>query len=183
MQGRRETQAFRDFVAPPTKTASSVAHSPTIKRIRDATRDTSGLLLEIKDIRDELSILRTIAEYQRKVQLSMRAGSKSFRTVDSEVNEELIAEYNCNDIEELDGLAKRIQDGVLITRSERPSFTLLTFYAKLQITIPLLESEIANRQAEDAADQSKRVMVFTVVTVWFVRRPINLSWGWCCELH
>lgn len=40
---------------------------------------------------------------------------------------------------------------------------------QVKTTLNLQESEIANFQASEAVNQGKKVAVFTLVTVWFVR--------------
>ncbi|KAJ0357967.1 hypothetical protein COL154_009619 [Colletotrichum chrysophilum] len=123
------------------------------------------LLFEIKDVRDELNILRTIVEYQQKVQLGLNGivpeyqqmmqlglngivpGIAFANSVDWDEDE--TAKYVANDIEELDRLAKKTEEA-------------------LNTTITIYESEIGNLQAKEAAEQGKRVMVFTLVTVFFV---------------
>ncbi|KAJ0371534.1 hypothetical protein COL26b_009625 [Colletotrichum chrysophilum] len=122
------------------------------------------LLFEIKDVRDELNILRTIVEYQQKVQLGLNGivpeyqqmmqlglngivpGIAFANSVDWDEDE--TAKYVANDIEELDRLAKKTEEA-------------------LNTTITIYESEIGNLQAKEAAEQGKRVMVFTLVTVFF----------------
>ncbi|KPM44196.1 hypothetical protein AK830_g2319 [Neonectria ditissima] len=116
----------------------------TSERLQVAAKKAANLLFEIKDVRDELNILKTIAEYQRKVQTSMARIETN-----APAEEDLTAKYVCNDIRELDKTAEQTQ-------------------ASLHTTIALQESEIANLQAKEAVNQGKTVMVFTLVTVWFV---------------
>ncbi|KAK1522972.1 hypothetical protein CPAR01_14515 [Colletotrichum paranaense] len=108
-----------------------------------STRNAAKLLYDIKDVRDELNILRTIADYQKRVQRKL-IGTVPDHTPDATTNwdEDETAAYVMNDIEELDKLAKKTEDA-------------------LNTTITILESETAN-------DQGKRVMVFTLVTVFFL---------------
>ncbi|KAI8275053.1 hypothetical protein K4K59_010359 [Colletotrichum sp. SAR11_240] len=78
-------------------------------------------LCDIKDIRDELNILKTVATFQRKV----------------------------HDIREMDRFAEQTQEAV-------------------KTTLTLVESDIANLQGMDAVKQGKIVLIFTLVTVWFL---------------
>lgn len=66
--------------------------------------EATSLLSSVKDIRDELNILRTIADFQLTVQSGLAA--------DNSTNDNLISQYVLNDIKELDNVTKRIQEGV-----------------------------------------------------------------------
>lgn len=59
---------------------------------------------EIKDIRDELNILKSIAGYQKIVQ------AKVFE--ETSLASDLSATYILNDLDEMDKLAERIQSSV-----------------------------------------------------------------------
>ncbi|KAK1523984.1 uncharacterized protein CCOS01_09071 [Colletotrichum costaricense] len=152
--GRQEVELFRKFCIQ-RKEPNGVDNS--IESSQRDTRRAAELLFEIKDIRDELNILRTVVEYQRKVQSSIDNTALEQLTVrNPEFDRDLKAKYVRNDIDELDRLAKNIQ-------------------GSLQTTIQLHESEIANcqamignRQAVEATAQGNRIMVFTYVTVGFV---------------
>ncbi len=70
---------------------------------KQIARDTAQLLSQIKDIRDELNILKVVATHQRKVQ----DGLSTETSQDSQS-----AAYIINDIEEMDRIATRIHEGV-----------------------------------------------------------------------
>ncbi|KAI8317367.1 Ankyrin repeat and protein kinase domain-containing protein 1 [Colletotrichum sp. SAR11_240] len=148
--GRKETALFSQFSKQPVeldeKHSRAKNHSLTITDVLGATRRASKLLFQIKDVRDELHILKTIADYQEKVQTSMDKAIHS--ASNAAFDENMKAKYVRNDVDELDRLACNIQEA-------------------LQTTLTLYETEIANRQAKEAVDQGKRVIIFTVVTVWF----------------
>ncbi|KAK7750798.1 hypothetical protein SLS62_007197 [Diatrype stigma] len=114
--------------------------------MKESIRRATQLSKKAKDVRDELNILRTIASFQLAVQ--SRLANNAMK------KEDLTAQYNLNDINELDKLASRIQGNV-------------------DTTLTLEESEIANFQAEVAVKQGRTLMVFTVVTILFV--SIRLS--------
>ncbi|KAI8199780.1 Ankyrin repeat and protein kinase domain-containing protein 1 [Colletotrichum sp. SAR 10_76] len=149
LAGRKETALFSQFSKQPVeldeKHSRAKNHSLTITDVLGATRRASKLLFQIKDVRDELHILKTIADYQEKVQTSM---DKAIHSASNAAFDENMAKYVRNDVDELDRLACNIQEA-------------------LQTTLTLYETEIANRQAKEAVDQGKRVIIFTVVTVWF----------------
>ncbi|KAJ0347538.1 hypothetical protein KNSL1_006425 [Colletotrichum chrysophilum] len=97
------------------------------------TMKAARLLFEIKDVRDELNILRTIVEYQQKVQLGLNGivpeyqqmmqlglngivpGIAFANSVDWDEDE--TAKYVANDIEELDRLAKKTEEAVCPKRT------------------------------------------------------------------
>lgn len=80
-------------------------------------KKAAQLLFEIKDVRDELNILRTIAEFQRKVQ--SRMNGRELTATSPILDEDLTAVYVRNDIDEMDKLAGRIKDAVLYSRRHR----------------------------------------------------------------
>ncbi|KAH0426237.1 hypothetical protein CcaCcLH18_10466 [Colletotrichum camelliae] len=161
--GRQEAELFGDFSAR-GRGGHRDGEPHTIANVQEATRKAATLLFEIKDIRDELNILKTIAEYQRKVQSSIDGDVSSSGSAPNAasmaVDEDLSGRYVKNDVEELDRLARKTEDAL---------HTTITLY---ESEIGNLQAGIANQQAKEAADQGKRVMVFTVVTVWF-RKPVN----------
>ncbi|KAI8173115.1 hypothetical protein KHU50_004826 [Colletotrichum sp. SAR 10_65] len=156
--GRQEAELFGDFSAR-GRAAHRDGNPHTIANVQEATRKAAALLFEIKDVRDELNILKTIAEYQRKVQSSMDGHASNSGSApnpaSTAVDEDLSGRYVKNDVEELDRLARKTEDAL---------HTTITLY---ESEIGNLQAGIANQQAKEAADQGKRVMVFTVVTVWF----------------
>lgn len=70
-------------------------------------KKTAKHLYNIKDVRDELNILKTIAEFQQEVQSSMARDDP-----DAARNNELTAEYILKDIKELDKSAGQTQAAV-----------------------------------------------------------------------
>ncbi|OHE90925.1 hypothetical protein CORC01_13780 [Colletotrichum orchidophilum] len=158
--GRQEAELFRNLAGlksgPKNQKNSSKeskrkrANNTSLPSFETNTRKAARLLFEIRDVRDELNILRTIARYQQKVQVDLNGAVP--RVPDAQTadwDEDGTAKNVQNDIEELDKLAKRTEEA-------------------LNTTITIYESEIANLQATEAAEQGKRVMVFTLVTVFFL---------------
>lgn len=88
----------------------------TTETLQDATQQAAKLLFEIKDVRDELNIIKTVAQFQRKVQSAMKRHD-NYDTCTAQQNpkgavEDLTADYVCNDIIELDKVAEQIQESV-----------------------------------------------------------------------
>ncbi|KAF4949398.1 hypothetical protein FSARC_13488 [Fusarium sarcochroum] len=118
------------------------------ERIEKAISDAAELSYEIRDIRDELQILQTIAKYQRTVQKSL----KNENSTDTGLWEG----YILSDIQDMTKTADRIQSGV-------------------ETTLALEHSQVANfqailslKQAQESNKQGKTLMVFTVMTVLFL---------------
>lgn len=88
----------------------------TTERLQLATKEAAKLLFDIKDVRDELNIINTVAKYQRKVQSAMTRDTNDNTCASCQMSkdsdENLTADYVCNDIEELDKVAFQIQDSV-----------------------------------------------------------------------
>ncbi|UQC90706.1 uncharacterized protein CLUP02_16236 [Colletotrichum lupini] len=141
--GRQEADLYGQFsgytrtLRQEEETSSSHGNPLTTE---EADKKAAQLLFEIKDVRDELNILRTVAEFQRKVQ--SRMDGREPNAISTVLDADLTAAYVRNDIDEMDKLAGRIRDA-------------------LHTTITLHESEIS-------LDQGKRVMMFTVITAWFL---------------
>ncbi|KAK1524027.1 uncharacterized protein CCOS01_09114 [Colletotrichum costaricense] len=141
--GRQEADLYGQFsgytrtLRQEEETSSSHGNPLTTE---EAVKKAAQLLFEIKDVRDELNILRTVAEFQRKVQ--SRMDGREPNAISTMLDADLTAAYVRNDIDEMDKLAGRIRDA-------------------LHTTITLHESEIS-------LDQGKRVMMFTVITAWFL---------------
>ncbi|KAG5760665.1 hypothetical protein H9Q72_011228 [Fusarium xylarioides] len=71
------------------------------EEIRDAIRKTESLFCHIKDVRDELNILRSAARYQENVQKGLTLGEAQ--------TSELLSKSVLNDIREMEVVAERIQ--------------------------------------------------------------------------
>ncbi|KAF4785494.1 hypothetical protein HER10_EVM0006852 [Colletotrichum scovillei] len=127
-----------------------------IKNNLVAIRKAEDLSSRIKDIRDELNILKAVAQYQRDVQREMQKlpGSQEAG---------LSASHVVNDIKEMDKVADRIQTSVNNTLSLQ------------QTTVSLEMSMAANDQSKLSMKQGKTLMVFTVVTILFVRHTTRVE--------
>ncbi|KAF5652742.1 ankyrin repeat [Fusarium sp. NRRL 25303] len=104
-------------------------------------KGASDLACDIKDLRDELNILRSIVNSQENVQREM-AGNP-------ETSVGITGLYFRKDIEEMENVAKRTQESV-------------------DTILNLAETEIANDQARQATKQGRTMMVFTVITIVFL---------------
>ncbi|UPK90819.1 hypothetical protein LCI18_001754 [Fusarium solani-melongenae] len=103
--------------------------------------NASELAYSVKDIRDELNILRSIVNFQLTVQNDMAGNPESSTGI--------TAHYFWKDIEELESVARRVQESV-------------------NTTLNLVETETANEQSRQAARQGRTMLVFTVVTILFL---------------
>ncbi|KAL2691339.1 hypothetical protein Neosp_001723 [[Neocosmospora] mangrovei] len=144
--GRKESRFFSSSYRrdnDPGELETSLDAEHTSKKMKDLQKELGKVakqLGDIKDIRDELNILKSIAAFQHKVQSTM-AGNGA--------KEELSSFYLMRDIEELDKFADQTQEAV-------------------KTTLTLQESGVANWQASESFNQGKIVLVFTLVTVWFL---------------
>ncbi|VUC26309.1 unnamed protein product [Clonostachys rosea] len=155
--GREETTLFEKFSKFSSKTNDrrKLQHLLLDNQIREATEDAKIMSCEIKDIRDELNILKSVAKFQREVEKKLStsgSGKAGFsnnpsRTLSS--NSTLRADYVVDDISQMDEISDRIQSSI----SE---------------TLSLEQSEIANLQATLSVEQGKTLMIFTIVTIAFL---------------
>ncbi|KAI3527918.1 hypothetical protein CABS03_11814 [Colletotrichum abscissum] len=113
-EGRQEADLYGQFsgytrtLRQEEETSSSHGNPLTTE---EAVKKAAQLLFEIKDVRDELNILRTVAEFQRKVQ--SRMDGREPNTISNVLDADLTAAYVRNDIDEMDKLAGRIRDACL----------------------------------------------------------------------
>ncbi|CAI6091893.1 unnamed protein product [Clonostachys chloroleuca] len=131
---REQTQSWQQQEAASRISSGASPYDKIRKKVEDLFRD-------IKDIRDELNILRSAAHYQKTVQRKLYG--REVKDAD------LSAETVLNDIREIDVVAERIQLAV-------------------NTTLSLQQSEISNYQATLATAQGKTVMAFTFATVLFL---------------
>lgn len=89
-----------------------------MKDLKDALKTVAEQLSHIKDIRDELNHLMSIARFQRKVQstlnkiqMSQNHWSRSYMTK-SQPDEDLSSDYLLRDLKELDRFADQTQEAV-----------------------------------------------------------------------
>ncbi|RSL47701.1 hypothetical protein CEP53_009834 [Fusarium sp. AF-6] len=136
------------------KTSEALSQDSTYRHIRAAIKKAEEMYCEIKDIRDELNILKSAAQHQRTVEEGLTGGS---------LDVDLAAAYIVKDLREMDNSAERIQSAINTTLS-----LLQSESANLQATLSLEQSELSNRLADLARRQGKTLMVFTIVTILFL---------------
>ncbi|SPJ74158.1 uncharacterized protein FTOL_03888 [Fusarium torulosum] len=125
------------------------------EKMRKSIKLAEDLFADIKDVRDELNILKSVARFQKKVQLDL--AGKSVKDTN------LSADYVENDIKEMDNVADRIQSALNATLSLQQS------------EIANEQADAANRLAEDAYKQTQYarqqntvLMTFTTATIVFL---------------
>ncbi|RSL79740.1 hypothetical protein BHE90_001537 [Fusarium euwallaceae] len=146
--GRKDSNMFSLSYGPRKNTRQLESDLDVMERLRDALKAESEQLWYIKDIRDELNILKSIAACQRKVQSTM-AGIGT--------NEELSSDWLLRSIKELENFAEQTQEAVKTT------------LALQERDLASFQADIANLQASESVKQGGTVLVFTLVTIWFVR--------------
>lgn len=121
MQGRDETKLFDQF-----RSQEAQDKQGAEEKMKEAVKKAEELSAKIKDIRDELNILKATAQYQRDVQERMymghsggnqvSLGGKDMRRV---LGADLSGEHVVNDIMEMDIVANRVQEAVsMLIREE-----------------------------------------------------------------
>ncbi|KAI6758608.1 hypothetical protein HG530_010848 [Fusarium avenaceum] len=123
-QGRKESSLFglsyggHDRSRQPETSPGVEDTSKMMKDLKDALKTVAEQLRHIKDIRDELNILMSIARFQRKVQstmnkvqMSQNHRSQSYMTK-SQPDEDLSSDYLLRDLKELDRFADQTQEAV-----------------------------------------------------------------------
>ncbi|SCB63976.1 unnamed protein product [Fusarium graminearum] len=143
--GRNETAVFDEFNDKARKRRNELHPRPenqvsAYNDIKETMKKAEMLYCDIKDIRDELSIIKSVAQYQRTVQDQI---ASNHGTVSN-----LTANYISNDVREMDNVAIRIQGA----QSEVANF----------------QATLSVEQGQQAAKQGRTLMVFTVVTILFL---------------
>lgn len=147
LQGRDETKLFDQFRSQETQQADGLlpqfeqvdeeneGQQPPASekhkrgadaKMREAVKKAEELSTKIKDIRDELNILRATSQYQKDVQERMYLGhsggkemSLGARDMRRLLGSDLSGEHVVNDITEMDVVANRIQEAVsMLIREE-----------------------------------------------------------------
>lgn len=133
------------------------------------------LLLEVKDIRDELNILNSLLTQQKEVWEKLLGLSVN---EDGSIiqNETFLREtekwkgpvFALKDFVEMDKNAQKIQDSVCVIVCSR--FYLLTHQANLLLGIEQNEAnfESAKKQTDETIEQGRTLMVFTIITIVFI---------------
>jgi hypothetical protein len=101
LQGRNESVLFDDV-----KDRTELQKHSDFARI--SIKKAMEVFTEIKDIRDELNILKSFAQYQSIIQNKCSGGESA--------SQDLTADYIVNDLKEMDALAARIQSAVSYLR-------------------------------------------------------------------
>ncbi|KAI1478751.1 hypothetical protein F4774DRAFT_143221 [Daldinia eschscholtzii] len=135
--GRKETDLFAKF----QELQNGVDTDGRKKKFKEATVEAEQLFGELKDVRDELGIIKSIVGYQKVVQRKLFEKSST--------GSSLSTDYIADDIAEMEKLAGRIQSAV-------------------DSTLSLLQSEIANFQTEQSVKQGTNMMAFTSITAVFL---------------
>ncbi|KAK1703613.1 hypothetical protein BDP67DRAFT_535203 [Colletotrichum lupini] len=120
-----------------------------------AINKAEKLYSDIKDVRDELNILKSVAQYQQSVQRKL--------TPSQVKNADLTAAQVVSNIIELDVVADRIQLAVNATISLQQNEI-----ANNQAKLAWDQARLAVRQGELAGKQSKVLVVFTFATLLFL---------------
>ncbi|KAF4956366.1 hypothetical protein FGADI_3943 [Fusarium gaditjirri] len=136
-----------------------------VEETRKNIRKAQDLYLLIKDVRDELNILRSASRFQKIVQRSLSVN------LGREVqDEELSAGYVENDIAEMDAIADRIQSAlntaISLQQNEIANHQAEVANKQAEYSVDLTED--ANAQTKLATEQGKVLMVFTFATLLFL---------------
>ncbi|KAF5974783.1 ankyrin unc44 [Fusarium coicis] len=167
--GRKESQLSQDLSAWKSGNGNSSVPSDAGDRSQDQVRTTrkhieeaQNLYLLIKDVRDELNILKSVSRFQKIVQRSLT--SNLGRELQ---DEELSADYVENDISEMDTIADRIQSAQNELANRQAEFSNRISTASHE------QTTLATEQTTLATEQSKVLMVFTFATLLFVSFPTS----------
>ncbi|SCO82806.1 uncharacterized protein FRV6_07019 [Fusarium oxysporum] len=142
--GRRQTQLINQF-ASQSATAGDIETTSnknvlTGSEMRMASQEAEALSCGIKDVRDELNILKSVANHQNTVQ-------KGLATKFSDTRQDtLAAKYVLRDIEEMEKVAERIESA----------------------GEPQVDTARSLQQGQESVRQGRILMIFTVVTILFL---------------
>jgi ankyrin repeat protein/Mg2+ and Co2+ transporter CorA len=135
-----------------------------VDKLLDIGQETD-LLAEAKDIRDELNMIRTVLEYQRQVLVDLQDAiceiyleeMKSQSDIKKKFREQQrIIEMHVKDVDRMDKQTERIYHSIT---------DLLDLKQK---HANAFEARFARDQAAGTARQGKTIMMFTIVTIFFL---------------
>ncbi|KAE8449130.1 hypothetical protein EG329_008514 [Mollisiaceae sp. DMI_Dod_QoI] len=120
-----------------------------VKENFHSIKDASALLKEIKDIRDELNMLKAVLTQQKSVWNELH---------DPQTEKDNLRgpAYAINNIVEMDKQAERVQDAVL------------SVLGLEQNEASIQEAMSSREQAQESIRQGRTLMVFTIVTIFFL---------------
>ncbi|KAI9147007.1 Vegetative incompatibility protein [Paramyrothecium foliicola] len=136
-----EAELYNQFATDERTNRKSIATGPEANNKRREILEAASLFREIKDIRDELKMLKTIAEHQALIQKDAPEMNSSYATASSE--------SVVGTLTQMDRDAARIENAV-------------------NTTLTLEQNEISIAQAQEAVSQGRTLMIFTVVTILFL---------------
>ncbi|XHG03938.1 hypothetical protein AWENTII_007222 [Aspergillus wentii] len=164
-----ETKLFDEFLGDlkkeshhqrPGKSSGSPAHGISVRELPPnpyhIISAETELLDEIKDIRDELNILRTLAEDQETV------WKQAFKTERLDSQSGFKYNHLCTPTE----VRREIKEMALEADMVQNSINTLLDLRQKQASIK--EAEFGRLQANDTVRQSNTIMVFTIVTIIFL---------------
>ncbi|CAG7563248.1 unnamed protein product [Fusarium equiseti] len=155
---RRQSESYHQTETPEHSSRASHQASSGLVRdddIRTALKEAEMLYSEIKDFRDEVNILSSVAQYQLAVQ--KRLPGNKVKAAD------LSASYVLGDLEKMDRVANRIELAVNTTLSLQQS------------EISSRQATLATQQALQSTEQGKILMAFTFATLLFLPLPFLSS--------
>ncbi|OKL64361.1 hypothetical protein UA08_01088 [Talaromyces atroroseus] len=135
-----------------------------VDKLLDIGQETD-LLAEAKDVRDELNMIRTVLEYQKQVLVDLQDAiceiyfeeNKSQSDIKKKFREQQrIIEMHVKDVDRMDKQTERIYDSIT---------DLLDLKQK---HANAFEARFARDQAAGTARQGKTIMMFTIVTIFFL---------------
>ncbi|KAI0885870.1 uncharacterized protein GGS22DRAFT_188159 [Annulohypoxylon maeteangense] len=142
------------------------------ENVKKAISEAAALSCDIKDIRDELNILKTIANYQNNVQMKMSdvQGNDDHSKAGILVKSDYLASRIISDIENMDQAADRIHSAVdtILSLEQNEISNDQAKTANDQAKTANELSKTANRQAEESIKQGRTLMAFTVITTIFL---------------
>jgi ABC-type lipoprotein release transport system permease subunit len=154
-QAIEEADLFRRYTQ--EQLAEKNGQKPKNRRRREAVGTAAELFRRIKDIRDELNILKALAEAQDGVQSALMY----YRDRDMQKARSVV-----KDIIELDEIAKRLQNSVSAMFDYGNNGVLIA--VQISTTLSLEQNDTAITQSQESVRQGRTLMVFTVVTLLFV---------------
>ncbi|KAI0896458.1 hypothetical protein F4806DRAFT_464636 [Annulohypoxylon nitens] len=137
----------------------------SVENVTKAISEAAGLSCDIKDILDELNILKTIAAHQHTVQtqLSNVLTNSDISKAATLLDHEYSAARIIDDIEAMDRAADRIHSAVDTILALEQNET-----ANKLATIANNQAGIANDQTVESVKQGRTLMTFTIITTIFL---------------
>ena len=158
-----QVKSFKQFRDTHRVEETSVRKGNPIPQFLDNSKDLNNLL-ELRDIEDELTTIQKLLVEQHKLVADML---KQYKTLNTSTGKGKIGTSFLMDLDEtLDDYEEQVESMLKSAEVAKESYSQLLDMKQKHSNI--IEAHLAREQTETAAEQSRSVMIFTIITIIFL---------------